>query len=368
MIIVKSDLLTTAQARKLRNMISANTKDGYINLDLIQTEIPEIIKNRKLKNQVFKIIESEGVDILQNLKLLDEKVNILKNDRYAYKKSSTLESYDSVQMYLRDIGRHALLNAAEEVELGKRIKKGDNKAKQQLVVANLRLVVNIAKRYVHRSPHLKLLDLIQEGTNGLYKAVDKFDHTRGFKFSTYATWWIRQSITRALADQSRTIRMPVHMSETVSKYKKVINQLHQDLGRDPTNQEIAGEMGISIEKINLIQKSSQDTISLDQSLRQSPDEDSNTISDIVADDKQISPDQFAAQNILKDKIKSLLGALTEKERQIIEARYGIEDNRTLTLEDIGKNLGVTRERVRQIESKAIEKLKLHEDLKYLKNY
>ena len=226
-----------------------------------------------------------------------------------------------------------------------------------------------AKKYMKKNSHLTLLDLIQEATNGLYKAVDRFDHRLGYKFSTYACCWIRQSITRAIADQQNTIRRPVHMTETINKYLKVTNQLQQDLGRQPLVQEIASEMGISTEKIDLIKKTDQQTRSLDQPIKQSMEDDTISISEIIPDDNQVSPFDFAAQSILKEKIgDDFLDILTPKERRIIELRYGIKDNKVLTLEQIGKVFGVTRERVRQVESKALEKLKEHKNLKYFKNY
>ncbi len=361
-------MLTTLQLKKLTDFTKKNQKVGYVEMDDIKNLLPKIIDDRKYKNQVVKFIKNEKIDILGDLNMLVDKVDILRNERYSGKKSSEMQNQDAVQMYLKDIGRYPLLKAEEEIELGKRIMKGDKEAREKLVLHNLRLVVNIAKRYMNSNNHLTLLDLIQEATNGLYKTADKFDYRKGFKFSTYASWWIRQSITRAIADQSNTIRRPVHMSETISKYKKTINQLQQDLGRQPIDQEVANEMGVSPEKIDLIKKTDQQTRSLDQPIRQSAEDDTNTIAEIIPDTNQVSPFEHASQSILKEKIEDFLNILTPKERKIIELRYGIKDNKMLTLEQIGKEFSVTRERVRQIESKALEKLKEHRDLKYLKNY
>ena len=361
-------LLTSLQLKKITEFTKKNQKVGYVEMDDIKNLLPKVVDDRKYKNQVIKFIKNEKLDILGDLNMLVDKVDILRNERYSGKKNTEMQNQDAVQMYLKDIGRYPLLKADEEVELSKRIMKGDKEAREKLVLHNLRLVVNIAKRYMNSNNHLTLLDLIQEATNGLYKTADRFDYRKGFKFSTYASWWIRQSITRAIADQSNTIRRPVHMSETISKYRKTVNQLQQDLGRQPLDQEVANEMGVSSEKIDLIKKTDQQTRSLDQPIRQSAEDDTNTIAEIIPDTNQVSPFEYASQSILKEKIGDFLNILTPKERKIIELRYGIKDNKMLTLEQIGKEFGVTRERVRQIESKALEKLKEHGDLKYLRNY
>jgi len=266
------------------------------------------------------------------------------------------EMPDAVQMYFKEIGKTALLTKDEERELAKRAEKGDEEARQRIIKANLRLVVSIAKRYVNRTPNLSILDLIQEGNIGLSRAVEKFDYRRGFKFSTYATWWIRQAITRALADQSRTIRIPVHMVETISKYTQTRRKLIQELGRDPLAEEIAAEMGLEIEKVRHIQKISQEVLSIESPVGE--DEDSS-LSDFIPDEKNSTPSQLAARSMLRDLIKEILVDLTDRERKILNMRFGLEDGVTHTLEEVGKVFGVTRERIRQIEAKALEKIRLH---------
>ncbi|KKS26656.1 MAG: RNA polymerase sigma factor [Candidatus Yanofskybacteria bacterium GW2011_GWC2_41_9] len=273
---------------------------------------------------------------------------------------------DSVQMYLREIGRTPLLTGNEEKELAKKIEKGDIESRNKLIQANLRLVVSIAKRYVGRSPNLTLLDLIQEGNLGLARAVDKFDYRRGFKFSTYATWWIRQAITRALADQSRTIRIPVHMVETISKFTQIKRHLLQDLGREPLPEEIAAEMGVDVEKIRHIIKISQDTISFEAPIGDE-DEDSS-LGDFIEDEKGITPAQAAALRLLGDQIKEIIIDLQPREQKILKMRFGLDDGVTHTLEEVGNEFGITRERIRQIEFKALEKIRQHHNLKKLEGY
>jgi RNA polymerase primary sigma factor len=304
-----------------------------------------------------------GVDVLEGgnlLQLEDEdpkkKVKLGKEDA----------SYDSIQIYLKEIGQFPLIKAAEERELAQRIEAGDEEAKNLLARANLRLVVSIAKKYSNRSSDLTLLDLIQEGNLGLFKAVEKFDWTKGYKFSTYATWWIRQSITRALADQSRTIRIPVHMVETISKYKQIHRRLSQDLGREPLAEEVATEMGVDVEKIHVIEKISQDTTSLEKPIND--DEEKSTLAEFIADEKILRPDQESSQRILHDQIFEVLDELSPKERKILEMRYGLLDGIQHTLEEVGQEFGVTRERIRQIEAKVHEKLRQHDKIARLRNH
>lgn len=273
---------------------------------------------------------------------------------------------DLVQMYLKEIGRVALLNGEDEVRLAKLIEKGDLAAKQRLTEANLRLVVSIAKKYVGRSHNLSLLDLIQEGNIGLFRAVEKFDYRKGYKFSTYATWWIRQAITRALADQSRTIRIPVHMVETINKYAQITRRLVQELGREPLAEEIAAEMNLEVDKIRHIQKISQETVSLETSV--GDNEDDSVLGDFIEDTETVMPHQAASRKLLKTHISDILNELTPREQKILRIRFGLEDGVTHTLEEVGQEFGVTRERIRQIEAKALEKIREHSSLKKLRDY
>ncbi len=274
-------------------------------------------------------------------------------------------SNDSIQMYLREIGKVPLLTAEEEVSLARRKDAGDVEAAKKLVEANLRLVVSIAKKFTGRS--LSLLDLIQEGNIGLFRAVEKFDYKKGYKFSTYATWWIRQAITRALADQSRTIRIPVHMVETINKFQQIERQLIQDLGREPLPEEIAAEMGEPVDKIRQIIKISQDTVSLETSVGDDGDDDS-TLGDFIEDVKTVSPDKVAALQLLKDDVRAIIATLSPREQKILEMRFGLHDGVAHTLEEVGQEFGVTRERIRQIESKALEKIQQHHNMRKLKDY
>ena len=259
---------------------------------------------------------------------------------------------DPVKMYLKEIGKIPLLTAEEEVMIAKRMEAGDALAKKELAEANLRLVVSIAKRYVGRG--MQFLDLIQEGNIGLMRAVDKFDYTKGFKFSTYATWWIRQAITRAIADQARTIRIPVHMVETINKLVRIQRQLIQDLGREPTNEEIAEEMGIDVEKVRDVRKIAQEPVSLETPIGE--EEDSH-LGDFIEDDTAIAPDDAANFTMLREQLDTVLGTLNDRERKVLELRFGLTDGTPRTLEEVGKEFNVTRERIRQIEAKALRKLK-----------
>ncbi len=272
---------------------------------------------------------------------------------------------DSIQMYLREIGKVSLLTGNEEVELAKRITKGDVVARKKLTEANLRLVVSIAKKYMGRN--LGLLDLIQEGNLGLFRAVEKFDWRKGYKFSTYATWWIRQAITRALADQSRTIRIPVHMVETLNKYAQAERSLVQDLGREPLPEEIAAEMGIEVEKVYHLKKISQETVSIDSPVGEDDGEDSS-LGDFIVDEETTKPNEVAGRQILKEYVGNILNDLDPREQKILKMRFGLEDGVTHTLEEVGEEFGVTRERIRQIESKALERIREHIDINKLRDY
>jgi RNA polymerase primary sigma factor len=277
--------------------------------------------------------------------------------------SSSVISDDPIHLYLKEIGNYPLLTSIEEVELAKRIEDGDEKAKQLLTESNLRLVVSIAKRYVGRG--LSFLDLIQEGNLGLIKAVDKFDHSKGFKFSTYATWWIRQAITRAIADQSRTIRIPVHMSEIINKTYRTSRALLQELGREPTEQELALAMDMPVDKVRDVLKISSDPISLDIPIGE---EDDSHLGDFIKDENIIGPEESATYSILRDQILMLLDTLTEREQKVLILRFGLTDGRTRTLEEVGQEFNVTRERIRQIEAKALRKLRHPSRSKHLKGF
>ncbi|MBI5621743.1 sigma-70 family RNA polymerase sigma factor [Candidatus Falkowbacteria bacterium] len=274
-------------------------------------------------------------------------------------------SADSIQMYLREIGKVSLLTAEEEVALAKRKEKNDKEASKRLIEANLRLVVSIAKKFVGKS--LSLADLIQEGNIGLFRAVEKFEYRKGYKFSTYATWWIRQAITRALADQSRTIRIPVHMVETINKFQQIERQLIQDLGREPLPEEIAAEMGEELDKVRHIIKISQDTISLETSVGDDGDDDS-TLEDFIEDVRSVTPDRAAALQLLRDYVKDIIRDLSPREQKILEMRFGLGDGVSHTLEEVGKEFDVTRERIRQIEAKALEKIRHSQGIEKLMDY
>jgi len=360
--LTKSEKMLEAKSKVLMKL---GKERGYVTYDELLRSFPEIEKNVEFLDTLYENFSIAGIDVLQSGGMLgdDPSVEVIAQ-KNAFKRSDS--GYDSIQMYLREIGQYPLLNAHEERVLAKRIVDGDDEARNLLARANLRLVVSIAKKYVGRSPDLTLLDLIQEGNLGLFKAVDKFDFTKGFKFSTYATWWIRQAITRALADQSRTIRIPVHMVETMAKYKQVSRRLAQDLGRDPMPEEIATEMNVEVEKVYQIEKISQDTISLE--LPVGDDDDRSRLSDFVSDDKITSPDQEVAHSILTDQITEIIDTLSDKERKILEMRHGLLDGTYHTLEEVGREFGVTRERIRQIEAKALEKIRQHEKARRLKSY
>lgn len=351
---------------KTERLLAKGRERGFVTYDEILKEFPTIEEDILFLDELYEKLSTAGIDVLESGGLLDFNAEELlgKKDPYGHEGSS----YDSIQMYLREIGQYPLITGAQEKELAKRIQKGDKEAVNLLAKANLRLVVSIAKKYVGRSPDLTLLDLIQEGNIGLFKAVDKFDWTKGYKFSTYATWWIRQAITRALADQSRTIRVPVHMVETIAKYKQVVRRLSQDLGRDPLPEEIAMEMNLDVEKIYNIEKIDQSTVSLESPVGDEGDDGKSTLGDFIADDKILSPDQDAARRIVADQVKEILSDLPPKERKILEMRHGLVDGITHTLEEVGKEFGVTRERIRQIEAKAHEKIRQHEKVNRLRNY
>ncbi|MEX0932426.1 MAG: sigma-70 family RNA polymerase sigma factor [Parcubacteria group bacterium] len=352
-------------ALKTERLISRGKERGFITYDEIIKEFPNVESDILFLDELYARLSTMGIDILEGGGLL-EIPSEETDKKYSYSKGDS--AYDSIQMYLKEIGQYPLISGAMEKELARRIIAGDMEAKNLLAKANLRLVVSIAKKYANRSPDLTLLDLIQEGNLGLFKAVEKFDWTKGFKFSTYATWWIRQAITRALADQSRTIRVPVHMVETIAKYKQVVRRLTQDLGREPLQEEIALEMNLDVEKIYQIEKIDQSTVSLEAPVGDEGDEGKSKLGDFLADDKILSPDQESSRRIISDQVKEILNDLPPKERKILEMRHGLLDGYTHTLEEVGKVFGVTRERIRQIEAKAHEKIRQHDKINRLRGY
>ncbi len=359
--------------KKANGLIEKGKKRRFLTYAEILKEFPDIEDDILFLDDLYSRISDAEIDIVEggnsaggggllDLDMTDE--DLLAKD-FSTKKSPTTK--DSIQMYLREIGQYPLIKAAQEVSLAKRIEAGDDEAKNLLAKANLRLVVSLAKKYVGRSPDLTLLDLIQEGNIGLFKAVEKFDWKRGYKFSTYATWWIRQSITRALADQSRTIRIPVHMVETISKYKRTFKQMAQELGHDPTSEEVAKKMDIDVSKIHLIERINKTTMSLEEPIG-SDDDGKSTRGEFIADDNTPSPDRDSSREILNRQLTNILDELTDKERVIIELRYGLIDGITHTLEEVGRKFEVTRERIRQIEAKVHEKIRMNDKINKLKDY
>lgn len=354
---------------RVKAVISRGRERGFIMEAEILKFFPNVEKNIAELEHLYDRLEEANIKVEESQEFIKDAVPEPTDDeinRALNIEADDSIASDSVQMYLREIGKTPLLTASEEKELAKKIEKGDIEARNKLIQANLRLVVSIAKRYVGRSPNLTLLDLIQEGNLGLARAVDKFDYRRGFKFSTYATWWIRQAITRALADQSRTIRIPVHMVETISKFTQVKRHLLQDLGREPLPEEIASEMGVDVEKVRHIIKISQETISFEAPIGDE-DEDSS-LGDFIEDEKGITPAQAAALRLLGDQIKEIINDLQPREQKILKMRFGLDDGVTHTLEEVGNEFGITRERIRQIEFKALEKIRQHHHLKKLEGY
>ncbi len=358
--LTKQEKLRGVNLASLGELIDRGRSRGFVTDTEVLHYFPHIEDNLSFLEEIYERLETASVRVVETSQLIDVggKEEISEKElRNVGKFSFGEELPDGVQMYLKEIGKTPLLTTAEEKELAKRVEKGDEEARQRFVKANLRLVVSIAKRYVNRTPNLGILDLVQEGNIGLSRAVDKFDYRKGFKFSTYATWWIRQAITRALADQSRTIRIPVHMVETISKYTQAKRRLLQELGREPLAEEIAIEMNLPVAKIHHIQKISQEVVSLESPVGDS-DEDS-TLSEFIPDEKNLSPAQLASRALLRERIQEILVDLPPREQKILELRFGLEDGNTHTLEEVGKEFGVTRERIRQIEAKALAKIREH---------
>lgn len=343
-------------------LIKDGKKDGKLTYEEIGDAFEKFEIDSDDIDDLYKVFEKEGINLVDKKDSKDDEdeVDVTKED-LSVPKGVTVD--DPVRMYLKEIGKISLLTAEEEVEIAKRMEAGDEFAKKELAEANLRLVVSIAKRYVGRG--MSFLDLIQEGNLGLMKAVDKFDYTKGFKFSTYATWWIRQAITRAIADQARTIRIPVHMVETINKLVRVQRQLVQDLGRDPLPEEIAQEMNLDVERVREIQKIAQEPVSLETPIGE--EEDSH-LGDFIPDDEILSPQDAATFTLLKEQLNTVLETLTEREKKVLTLRFGLDDGRARTLEEVGKEFDVTRERIRQIEAKALRKLKSPNKSELLKDF
>ena len=347
--------ITEEQLQQLKNdFVTEYKPKGSIGSDLLCDKLEKIDLDPSQMEEIYKTLEVNGIKIIDDYEKDKELYDQLLKE---------ISMDDPVKMYLKDIGKVPLLSADDEIELARKMMDGDEDAKRELSIANLRLVVSIAKRYVGRG--MQFLDLIQEGNLGLMKAVEKFDYQKGFKFSTYSTWWIRQAITRAIADQARTIRIPVHMVETINKVLRVQRQLMQEFGREPTPEEIAKEMGIPEQRVVEIQKISQDPVSLETPIGE--EEDSH-LGDFIEDEQAPAPTDAVALSLLKEQLIHVLDTLTPREEKVLRLRYGIDDGKPRTLEEVGKEFNVTRERIRQIEAKALRKLRHPSRSKKLKEF
>jgi RNA polymerase primary sigma factor len=362
--------VNTKYEKEIEQLVAKGKKENKIDQRDIFEVIPDLPANIDVLDTLYARLTEEEIEIIPATEptaasLSDEWV-AEEEEEVVPQNTAYLDDIadDSVRLYLREIGKIPLLNAEEELALAQRVKAGEKKAKDMMAEANMRLVVSIAKRYVGRG--LDLLDLIQEGNTGLLRAVEKFDPDRGFKFSTYATWWIRQAITRAIADQARTIRIPVHMVETINKLLRTQRRLTQELNREPTNEEIAAAMDMEVDKVEHIMKIKQDISSLDASVRD--DEEDSVLGDFIEDEDTKTPTESASEQLLKEQVKQILGTLTEREQKILKLRFGLEDGKSHTLEEVGQEFSVTRERIRQIEAKALAKLRKHKDTRKLHEY
>ncbi len=373
--VVPDEVIEEPSIERLWHLIDKGKNRGFLTEIEILQLFPRVEYHLELIQSFLTTLDKVGVSVIETREGLlgqrEEKKEVLESFQGAQPDIAQggfdlgSISQDSIQMYLREIGKIPLLTAEQEVSLAKRKERGDKAADRKLIEANLRLVVSIAKKFVGKQ--LSLLDLIQEGNIGLFRAVKKFDYRKGYKFSTYATWWIRQAITRALADQSRTIRIPVHMVETINRFQQTQRRLLQDLGRDPTPEELAAEMGEDIVKIKHIIKIAQDTVSLEVSVGDDDDDDSS-LSDFIEDIKTVSPSQSAGRELLKDYIRDAMKDLSPREQKILEMRFGLTDGVTHTLEEVGREFDVTRERIRQIEAKALEKIQTFDIVSKLRDY
>ena len=349
-------------AAKMKGLMAlAKKKKRILDNKDIEEQLSDIELDQEQIDKVYDYLESQGIDVVSNIELEEENPEDKELDLSIAENSINID--DHVRMYLKEIGKVALLSGDEEIELAKRIENGDEEAKRRLAEANLRLVVSIAKKYVGRG--MLFLDLIQEGNLGLLKAVEKFDYRKGYKFSTYATWWIRQAITRAIADQARTIRIPVHMVETINKLIRVSRQLLQELGREPTDDELAAEMQMPVEKVRETRKIAQEPVSLETPIGE--EEDSH-LGDFIPDDDIPAPADAAAFSLLKEQLNEVLNTLNERERDVLRLRFGLVDGKARTLEEVGSQFNVTRERIRQIEAKALRKLRHPSRSRKLKDY
>jgi RNA polymerase primary sigma factor len=344
---------------ELKALVELGRKRGYLTHDEILEQFPDAEQNIEVIDRVYSVLLEQGIDVVEDAKEAEQKGKEEEEEA----KAEGVAIDDPVRMYLKEIGKVSLLSPELEIELAQRMEKGDEEAKRRLIEANLRLVVSIAKKYVGRG--MLFLDLIQEGNLGLIRAVEKFDWRKGFKFSTYATWWIRQAITRALADQARTIRIPVHMVETINKLIRISRALLQDLGREPTPEEIAQAMELSVERVREIMKIAQEPISLETPIGE--EEDSH-LGDFIEDQDALAPAEAASFTMLKEQLEDVLETLTPRERKVLKLRFGLDDGRPRTLEEVGREFGVTRERIRQIEAKALRKLRHPSRSKRLKDF
>ena len=380
--VTKAAALEAEQKRVVNYLLVKGAERGFVTEAEIIHAYPNFEDNVTALEGVMDELDKRGIEVVdqevasvwqQNQAEETTEKTPAKAKKRVGRKPSSESSYDladiyddSIQMYLREIGKVPLLTGEQEIDLAKRIGKGEAAARKKLTEANLRLVVSIAKKYMGRN--LGLLDLIQEGNLGLFRAVDKFDWRKGYKFSTYATWWIRQAITRALADQSRTIRIPVHMVETLNKYAQAERQLVQDLGREPLPEEIAAEMGIEVAKVYHLKKISQETVSIDSPVGDDDSSDESSLGDFIEDEDTTGPQEVAGRQILREYVQEILRDLDPREQKILKMRFGLEDGVTHTLEEVGEEFGVTRERIRQIEAKALERIKEHVNISKLRDY